>query len=52
MAVDHLFAVRYLATDAEYRRLKASMEAAQLGLEIIEGEISRHQWADSEVTAR
>ena len=45
MAVDHLFAIGYLATDAEYRGLKASVEDAKLNLEFAQRELEKHQQA-------
>lgn len=41
-AVDRLFAVGYLATDAEHARLKADAEEARAQLEIVRAELDKH----------
>jgi hypothetical protein len=51
-AVDHLFAVGYLVTDAEHVRLKADAEEARLQLEIVRAELNKHtEFVHEEVPA-
>jgi hypothetical protein len=47
VAVDHLFAVGYAVTDAEYERLKASVENARFSLETAQHELETHQQTHS-----
>ena len=44
-AVDHLFAVGYRVTDAEYKKLKNSVEEARAQWEIARGKLDEHKLA-------